>query len=35
MGVPGPLGRVSHPPVQGPGYSQQGPGILGQRVPGP
>jgi hypothetical protein len=35
MGVPGPLERVPDPPVQGPGYSQQGPGNLGQIIPRP
>jgi hypothetical protein len=34
-GVPGPLGRVPDPPVQGPGHSRQGPGIPGQRIPMP
>jgi hypothetical protein len=31
-GVPGPLERVPNPPVQGPGHSQQCPGIPGQRI---
>jgi hypothetical protein len=30
-----PLGRVPDPSVRGPGHSQRGPRILGQRVPGP
>jgi hypothetical protein len=31
----GPLGRVPDPSVRGPGHSQQGPRILGQRIPRP